>query len=232
MSDKINGIYTTAAPMELDHHSLAEPRKFKDRRGKETGEAKYEAAFFSDPTHPDWLGIKAKMAEVAKAKWPGRDFNDPPQGSPGAFKWPVASGERIIARHVAELKKENKPADTKYDYLAGKVRLTARSKYEVKLSGIESGRLTDYEGPNRAANMKHFYRGVGCLFQVNFAAYAGVGENPDGVNAYINMVMTTKKGDKRGGQAASAADTFKGYVGHDTAEDPTEGKTLDDGLGF
>jgi hypothetical protein len=67
-----------------------------------------------------------------------------------------------------------------------------------------------------------FYFGVEVLPQFNFVAYDGVGNNLDGVTAYLNMVFTTNKGKRLSG-GASAAETFKGYAGHTSTEDPTAG---------
>ena len=82
--------------------------------------------------------------------------------------------------------------------------------------------MVDYEGPAIALNIKKFFFGAEVYAQVNLVAYKGVGANPDGVTAYLNMVVATGKGT-RITSAKSASEVFSGYAGRVSDEDPTAG---------
>ena len=207
-----DGIYNLTKPVILAHPSLHEARPF-GKKGKETGEPKFSANFVFPPDHPDFAGLKQVAIAVAKARWPDR--------SPKELKFPFVDGTK-----QAEKRKEKANKDDG-EYQRGMIVMAARSKYEPRLAGIENGKVVDYVGPARIAAKSKFYFGVEVLAQFNFAAYDGVGANPDGVTAYLNMVLTTNKG-KRLTSAASAAETFKGYVGSASPEDPTQTDGLDD----
>ena len=139
--------------------------------------------------------------------------------------------ERLVELRdrLADRRKE-KAGKEDGEYQRGKVIIAARSKYEPKLSGIQAGKVVDYEGDARKLHEKDFFFGAECLAQINFVAYDGVGANPDGVTAYLNMVFVTGKGTKIAG-GASAAEAFKGYAGTVSNEDVT-GDTLDDEIPF
>lgn len=217
MADEaISGIYNLTEPVVMTFPNLLTPKKF-GQKGKETGEPKYSANFSFNPDSADLKGMKAVAARVARAKWPGRDFKE--------LAFPFSNGTKL-----ADDAKANKKDR---EYYRGKVVVAARSKYEPHLSGIENGVAVDYENEARQAAAKKFFSGVEVLAQVNFVAYKGVGKNPDGITAYLNMVFTTGKGVRiAGGQ--TAAEVFKGYVGTISAEDPTAGAAadLDDEIPF
>lgn len=227
MTDENLGIFNSTKPVVMSFPNLIEARKFK-RNGKETGEAKFDASFNFPPDHPDLKTLKEIAVSVAKAKWPGRDLGADVKS--GELKLPWDTGDRLIAKRQAKLQKAGKPADEKGDFMKGLVVLKSSSKYEPRLALAENGKVVDLEGAARAASKAKFYFGVEVLIQVNFVAYDAVGDGgKDGVTAYLNMVLSTNKGKKLAG-GASAAETFKGYVGTTTTEDPTGG--LDDEIPF
>jgi Protein of unknown function (DUF2815) len=202
---KTDGIFNLTLPVIMSFPSLFEAKAFK-KNGKDAGEAKFSANFNFPADSEDLKGLKQLAAKLARAKWPDKQFSD--------LAFPFTSGDKL-----ADKRKEKGKDDG--DFMRGKVVLTAKSKYEPRLSYIEKGRIIDLETEMaKAAAKGKFYPGVEVLAQVNLCPYDGVGQNKSGVTAYLNMVVSTCKGDRiAGGQMGS--ETFKGYVGSVSAEDPT-----------
>src|SRR5208337_2356938 len=116
-------------------------------KGKESGEAKFSANFVLDLNHPDLKPMQAVAAEVAKAKWPGRPFKnekDPTRN----LKFPFSAGDRLADR------RKDKSGKDDGEYQRGKVIIAARSKYEPKLSGVQNGKVVDFEGDARKLHEK------------------------------------------------------------------------------
>lgn len=222
MSEAPKGIYSFTEPQVAAFCTVTEAKKFK-RKGKETGEAKFSATFIFKPDSKDLAAAKAKAVEVFKAKFPGKELK-------GA-KFPFANGDTEAAKRLAKLAAENKEGP-KYDFLAGHICMKAASKYPVQLAIIEGGKIIDLSPEAVASHKSKFYAGVQCLAEVTFVAYEGVDAgDPDGVTAYLNTFVSLNKGDKLLG-GRSAAETFKGYAGTKTDEDPTGGAGLDDEIPF
>ncbi len=214
MAENDIGLYNLTKPVILAHPNLAIARGFGPK-GKEKGEPKFGASFLFAPDSEDLKALKAVAAKVAKAKWPSRELK--------SLSFPFQSGDKL-----AERRKEKSGKDDG-DFQRGKVVLKAKSKYEPRLAGIEGGKLVDYEGPARATSVSKFFFGAEVLAQFNFVAFEGT--DNDGVTCYLNMVVATGKGTKIAG-GPSAAETFRGYVGSSTTEDPTAGESLDDEILF
>lgn len=212
----VSGVYNLTEPVVMTFPNLLVPKAF-GQKGKESGEPKFSANFAFAPDSADLKAMKATAARVARAKWPGIDFK--------VLAFPFSNGDKLAD--------EAKAAKKDREYYRGHVIVAARSKYEPRLSGIENGVAVDYEGDARKAANAKFYSGVKVLAQVNFVAYKGVGRNPDGVTAYLNMIFTTNKGTRLS-TSQSAAEVFKGYVGNISAEDPTAGRRemIDDEIPF
>jgi hypothetical protein len=213
MVDKTEGIFNLTAPVIMIHPGLFEARAV-GLKGQATGKLKFSASFMLKPEHPDLNALKELCAKVAKGRWPGRDLKE--------LKFPLASGDK----QADKAKSKSKDAE----FQRGFIVLTARSQYQPRLAMIDGSRIVDLEGPAILANKEKFFFGAEVLGQFNFASYQGVGDNPDGVNAYLNLVLVTGKGKRIGGTAASAAEVFKGYMGSHSAEDPTAG--TDEGISF
>ena len=132
MADISIGQYNLTTPAVLAFPNLFVPVAFK-RGGKETGaEPKYGASLVIDVNSPDFPGLKAVAAKVARAKWPGLE-------SLKGLKFPWDSGESLKARRLEDrTKKGLSPADDgRSDFQLGKVVLKASSKFAPKL--IENG---------------------------------------------------------------------------------------------
>lgn len=239
MSDDKNdaGLYGTPIPVPTTFPNLLEAKAVQ-RNGKATGEPKFSTNVELDPENPDHAkviaDIKAKALEIARAKWPGRDFAKEAsktykdeegklQKKLPTFVFPWSNGTELA--DAAKAKGKDR------EFSRGKFVLTARSKFQPGLSAIVGGKLVEFEGDAVKANKQYFYNGVEALVQVNFQAYDGVGETgADGVTAYLNKFLSTNKGKKVLGGGASAADVFSGYLGKISNTDPTGG--LDDEIPF
>lgn len=210
------GRYALTKPTTMTFPNLLEARAVQNK-GKPSGDPKYSGNFEFAADHPDLQAMKAKAVAVAKEKWPGRDIKE--------LAFPFSSGDKLAEK--AKLRGKDR------EFSKGKAVLTARSKYQPRLSIIEGGKVMDLEGDAIKAHGRKFYSGTEVLAQVTFSAYEGVGNNPDGVNAYLDMVLTLNRGTKLAG-GASAAEVFKDYAGAVSAEDPTQGMgaDLDDEIPF
>lgn len=241
-SNQVDGLYTLTVPVVMAHPSLITARAFK-RNGQEKGEPKFGASFIFDPESVDIKAMKAKAVAVAAAKWPGRQcaaeskvtFKDETVDGQvvkvkvnPTFKFPFTSGDVIADKRVEKLKKEGKEDDKKGDFQRGKVVVKTASKFAPRLAVIVNGKPTDLTEDTTKAHSSKFYFGVKVLAQFNFVPYDKVGEDgTDGVTVYLNSVLSLNTGEKLSSGGQSAAETFKGYVGQASEEDPTAGTGAD-----
>lgn len=225
------GLYSTTAKVVMAFPSVVEARAFK-RAGKEKGEAKFGGTFVFDADSEDLKAQKALVTKLAREKWPGRDLGADLKS--GEFKWPFQSGDKQIEKRKTKLKNAGKEYTGDADFMAGKVILKASSKYQPGFAIIQNGKVVDLEGATITANKGKFYFGVEVLAQFNFVPYDAVGDDgKDGVTAYLQKVLSLNTGKKLSSGGQSAAEVFKGYVGHSTTEDPTAGNAgMDDEIPF
>lgn len=203
--DNTIGIYNTTVPAVMAFPALHEAKQYM-KDGKAKGEPKFGATFIFNPASPDIAGMKKKAAEVARARWPNVALAD--------VKFPFLRGDQ-----AADKRKEKAGKDDA-DFMRGMIVLKANSKYPPALSGIEGGKIVDFDNDMaRTANKAKFYFGVEVLAQVNFVAYES-DDDTKGVTAYLNMVLTTNKGKKLGGTRPSAQQSFSGYVGTYSTDNP------------
>lgn len=236
--EKNAGLFQINQPTVSTFPNLLEAKAVQ-RNGKATGEPKFSLNIEIDPeTQPDLKrAIQAKALEIARAKWPGRDFakeaaktytdqDGSVQKKLPTFVFPWSNGTELADNAKAKGKDR--------EFSRGKLVLTARSKFQPGLSAIVGGKLVEYGDTVPVASSKaYFYSGVEVLVEVNFQAYDGVGETgADGVTAYLNKVLSTNKGKKLASGGASAAETFSGYLGSISNVDPTAGADLDDEIPF
>lgn len=218
MADSTEGYIEINKPVMTSFPQLFEAKAVM-RKGKPTGEPKFSANFEFHPVNDkaELDALKAKAAAVAKAKWPGRDLKE--------LAFPFTSGDKLADKAKAKGKDR--------EWSRGLVVLTSRSKFQPQLSIFENGKIIDLDSDVLlAAHKSKFYNGVQTLAQVNFVAYDAVDDDGKaGVTAYLNKVLSINKGAKLSG-GASAAETFKGYVGLASDEDPTAGASLDDEIPF
>ena len=217
MTEQTNdGIFNLTKPVIMTFPNLFKARVFKGKGGKELGEPKFDASFVLEPDADDLKAMKALCVKIAKANRPSADLK--------SMAFPFKSGDKL-AEKAAEKGKKN-------EVVKGKVVLSARSKYQPRLSGFENGKIVDYDDETAIARAKgKFFPGALVYAQFNFVWYDEVGQGPAGVNAYLNMVLSTGKGDRLGG-GRPAAEVFSGYVGNISNDDPTAGQTVDDEIPF
>jgi len=213
MADKADtGIFDMTVPVVMLMPNLVVPKPYMEN-GKAKGDPKFGGLFLFGPEHPDLKPAKAKMLAVARAEWPGI--------APKDVGWPVSSGDEYAAKRKA--------AGKDGSATAGKAILKARSKYEPMLSWVEGGQVKEIPGTSGASvQSSKFFSGVEVLASFNFVAVEVSGNKY--VTAYLSKVFSTGKGTRVGG-GRSAAESFKGYIGQKSAEDPTAG-VLDDEIPF
>jgi Protein of unknown function (DUF2815) len=212
--DNTIGIYNTTVPAIMVFPATHEPKQYM-KDGKAKGEPKYGGTFVFDPASPDIKGMKAKIASVARARWPGIDLSE--------IKLPLLKGDTLADKRKAKAGKDDA------DFMRGKIVMKANSKYPPGLATVEGGKIVDHETDvARVAAKGKFYGGVETLIQVNFVAYES-DDDKKGVSAYLNTILSTGKGAKIGGARPSASQSFSGYVGTYSAENPM---TDDDEIAF
>lgn len=238
-ADKEAGVFLISTPTISTFPNLLEAKAVQ-RNGKSTGEPKFSLNFEWDPAVEAEAAIitavKAKALEVAKAKWPGREFgkeasktykdeNGVLQKKLPTFVFPWSNGSEL----ADNAKAKSPPRDREFS--RGKFVLTARSKFQPRLSAVVGGRIVDFDETSAKANKQYFYNGVKVFAQVNFQAYDGVGDTgADGVTAYLNVVTSLNQGTKLSGGGKPASEVFAGYLGNISNVDPTGG--LDDEIPF
>lgn len=205
-TDPNAGLFSMTAPAPMIWVNLHVARKYKDAKtGKEKGEPKFGATFLLTPDHPDFAGLKAKAAAVARAMWPDGDF--------AGITFPFKSGDKYVAQRETAGKPSQK------EIFGGKILLKGASMFPIALSATVNGKFTEFEGEAKEANKPLFYSGVLALAEFNFVAYD---LETRSVTAYLGKVYSTNKGTRIGG-GRSAAEAFKGYLGHASSENPTLG---------
>lgn len=217
-------LYTLTEPVLLSHPSLFEAKRFRDpKTQKESGEPKFSANFVFEPGSADLKALKQMAAAIARAKFPGRELS--------TLSFPFKDGTKLADERKEKTAKAGKDSDGEFQ--RGKVILVTRSKFPARLSFIESGKIIDVEDPLEKddaqvikAKSKLFF-GAMVLGQFRFVTHE-VGSNTPGVNCYPQMILATGKGTRLTSRKP-ASETFKGYVGSASNEDPTG---LDDEIPF
>lgn len=227
--NKVDGRYALTVPARMPFGDpftakivIKEKGKYVVREPKtpaEAATAKFSITFMLGADSPDLIPMKQKAVQVAQAQWPGRDMKE--------LKFPWETGDKRIAKEKATAEKEGrKPRDNAF--MAGNLLVTARTKNRPALAYIENGQIIDVNDATLSIAKSKIYPGCYVVAKINFATYEGQRDeetgfgNPDGVNAYLDMVMKVKDGERIGG-GPSASVVFKDYIGTMTAEDPTAG---------
>ncbi len=190
-SEAVRGVYL----------NVFDPKPFK-KNGKEVGEPKFGVTLMMPSDYSLLPGLKAKIAEAARSKWPTRALSE--------LKFPLGTGDKAAER--AKLKGKNR------DFMKGLLVLTARSKYPPTLSVLEGGKIITLESDVLKAKYKSkFYSGCMVGASVNFVPY-DADDGDDGVTAYVQSLLWVKDGERIGGR--DQAEVFKSYMGTTTSENP------------
>lgn len=224
---------------------IMEPRAFQ-KNGQKKGDPKYATTFVIDPT-PVLKNVNGKdvnMSDLAQL-----------QRAVTALLQSKAPGKKIRARRLTQeevdagdcvevqvpWKDGTKFADAEKakgkdaEYARGKVLLKASSKYQPALAAIVNGKIVEFTtDESKAEAKKYFYSGAHLVPSVGLHWYKGDEGKPDGVSLYFNGVLFAKHGSRLGGRQQNASETFKGYIGSISNEDPTGGASdeLDDEIPF
>lgn len=222
---KIDGRFTFSKPVTLItfKDDLFEPRPF-ERAGVAKGEPKYGSRFLVPLTDAELVAqIKAKAAEVARLKWPGRPLNE--------LLFPFKNGDTLYSKKQAELTAAGKPDEKRNDFYKGQFVVIARSKYPPVLSALENGKVVEYGPAKRQALKARLYSGALVVPSLNLVPYDG-GSNQDGVTAYLDQLLWYGGGKQLMGHK-SATEVFRGFQGQASAENPMAGAiALDDDIPF
>ncbi len=214
---------------------IMEPRAFQ-KNGQKKGEPKYGATFVIAPDNEDLKKLKAAVTAMLQAKAPGKKFvlrrltqEELDAGNVVEVQVPWKDGTKFADAEKAKGKDA--------EYARGHVLLKATSKYQPALAAIVDKALVEFttDEAKIAAGKKYFYSGAFMVPSVGLHWYKGDEGKPDGVSLYLNGVMFAKNGSRLGGRQANAAETFKGYIGSISDEDPTAGAAgdnLDDEIPF
>lgn len=215
-----DGLFNTTEPVRMFYPNLLKPKAFK-KNGKDQGEPKFSANFRFEAESGDLRDLKTLCAKLARARWPGRDLSE--LAKPWTDGTMLADKAKVLVDRFVAAGSQGK-APKLAEYNRGGVIITARSKYRPRLALLSGTRIVDLEDEAVAANIGKFFFGAEVMAQLNFTTYEGVGANPDGINAYVNMIMATGRGERIGG-GTPVSEVFRGYVGHASNEDPTSGKS-------
>ena len=216
-------IFPTVTPSQL-----AEATKYYDEQVKKGNKRLrapgWEVSLMLPMNHPDLPAIDAIIGRLIADNQPNEDVNGNPIG--GAAE-PLKSGDALANKRKAAIAKLSPPKEPDREYLRGNLLLVARSKFPPALAAVINGVMTDLvTTAQQDAASRMFFMGAEALIQVRFAWYEPTALAANGgVNAFLNMVAVTGKGEPLGQAQRSATSVFKGYAGQVTNADPTRRAT-------
>jgi len=241
--------FSTAHPVA--YADIMAPRAF-EKNGQKKGEPKYSGTFVIDPT-PKLQSIDGKdvdMSDLGRLKRDVIKMLNAHNTTGKKLKIGRLTEEQETAgthvevqvpwkdgtKEADKMKAKGKDGET----FRGKTLLKATSKFPPVLSAVEAGKIVDYPAENNVqppAAAKFFYSGVHIVPSFGLHWYKGDEGKPDGVSLYFNAALFAKHGTRLGGRTANSAETFKGYIGSISQEDPTAGAgfsadELDDEIPF
>lgn len=211
-------------------------RKFK-KNGVEVGDEKFGGQFLFDPTPQivdgvdmsDIARLKREITKMLQAKAPGKKLvprrltqDELDAGNVVEVQVPWSDGTKFADSEKAKGKDA--------EYARGKVIVKTRSKFQPAMAVAENKTVYDVKTVEQFATAgKYFYSGAILLPTFGLHWYPGKkAEDPMGVGLYLNTVVFIAHGTKLGGAGQrSAAETFKGYIGAISEEDPTGGAEVD-----
>ena len=200
-------------PVLTSFMNLDEPKRVS-KSPKE--EPKYSASFEIEPDSADLTAIKNKIVAVAQAQWPGKNIGE--LINSGALITPLHSGDAEAEKAIGKGKKR--------EWSRGLKILNARTQKAPNVGIIRDGQILENLSAEQIKALKkdYFYTGVKCFGQVSMVAYEAVGDGgKPGVTAYLDIILSTGKGEKLISGGPSATEAFSGYIGLESDEDPTAG---------
>lgn len=224
--------FSKAAPVAFE--AIINPRAYK-KKGQEKGDPKYGGTLVLDPTDEDLKKLQAEVSKMLQAN----------NSSGKKLKIGRLTEEQETAGTHIEVRvpwqdgskyaDKQKAAGKDAEWARGKILLKATSKYQPALAAIEGGKVLEFSTPEAIATAKkYFYSGAYIVPSVALHYYTGDEGKPSGVSLYFNAALFVKHGPRFAGQR-TASETFKGYIGSISQEDPTGGAAeneLDDEIPF
>ena len=203
-----NNLFVLTMPAEIAFCNLFDKRAVRGGNREQWDMTVLLPADSTDLAH-----IKKLCVAMFKQRYPDADLSDP-----RSWGRPWEGGDAYIARMKRD--KGEKAPDN--GFMEGKVLLKSHSMlYPPNLSvNMPNRGIVDFRDEGRLTVKDKFYPGCLVYAEYNFQAYKGVGQNPNGVTAYLNKVCSLNKGERRGG-GRSGAEVFGAYVGKLSATDPT-----------
>ena len=211
--------------------NLDEPRRVS-KSPKE--EPKYSIGLELEPDSEDLKAIRAKIMSQAIAfanSSDGAEFASVAGKTAesiaaairsGAIKTPIEDGTKIADREVAKNEAGRKPTRLR-EWSRGLKVVTARTQKPPAIAIIANGAIVQLDDASQVKqhNSKYFFTGAKIYVELDIVPYNPVGDGgKPGVTAYLASVLSTGKGEKLIAGGANLAETFKGYVGLETDEDP------------
>lgn len=230
MASKELTTYIFREPVRAGFCNVVQSHQFKDN-GKGKGDPRYDVSLILEPDSADLKALKDLVIAEAKLLFPGKRLiarrltQEELDAGAVEISVPWKDGTRAADR----AKEENKDQE----FFRGKIVVKASSKYAPALSGIENGKIIEYDNPDtRSTLTKLFYNGAYVAPLVALNSYKARDDKPGGVSLYLNAVCFIKHGPKlTGGGRVNAAEVFKGYAGTVSAADPGSNE-LDDEIPF
>lgn len=224
--------YTFKEPSRPGFANIITAKSYKED-GKEKGDPRFDATFILAPDSGDLTELKSLVIQMLKANIPGkklipRRLTQEEVDDPGVVE--VSVPWRDGTREADKAKGKGKDQE----FFRGMITVKAASKYAPALSGIEGGKLVEYNKPEtRATLTKLFYSGAYLVPHVELHYYPAKGDKPAGVGLWLGAVCFIKHGERLGGGGGSvnAAEVFKSYAGGVSTVDPGSNE-LDDEIPF
>lgn len=218
--------FTVSKAVPVSFEAIVTPRKFK-KNGKEQGDPRFQGTFVFDPTDEDLKKLQAEVVKMLHANNAsgkklkiGRLTEEQENaGTHIEVKVPWQDGTKYADKQKA--------AGKDAEWARGKILVKATSKYRPALAALVDGKVLEFATDEAvAANKKYFYDGALLVPSFGLHFYKGDEGKPDGVSLYFNAALFVKHGPRLRGSGRSAAETFKGYIGSISQEDPTGGADL------
>lgn len=222
--------FTFSKAVAIPFEAIINARRYK-KKGVEQGDPKYSVTFLCEPTDEDLKKLQAEVVKMLQANnSSGKKLKIGPlteeqetAGTHVSVRVPWHDGTKYADKKKSEGKD--------HEWARGKVLVKATSKYQPALAAIVAGKVIEFTTPDAiAASKKYFYSGAFIVPSVGLHYYTGDEGKPDGVSLYFNAALFVKDGPRLVSSQRSASETFKGYVGTISQEDPTGGATLQDEL--
>lgn len=207
-------------PLRAAFMNAVDGRQFQGK-----GDPRHDATFIVEKENAEFLALKNLVISTAQKFFPGKKLvarrltqEELDGGQHVEINVPWKDGTKA----ADEAKAKSPPRDM--EFARGKILLKAGSKYRPALSVLGSSGIVDLnDDATVAANKNKFYAGAEYLVAVRLNPYKAQDNKPGGVGLFLNNLMFVKDGQRIGGQRASGAEVFKGYVGQATTENPTDG---------